>query len=229
MPTPGLAPSPTAPPDLPSVHADQALVNYLRRFSSWSTSQMAALIPRNQAIFQFFMMSPSGAVFVIGIDDDGRLTTAPVDLGSGAVGTPVITFAPVTGYAAASTPNPTGTNNATYTMMGLALPLTGEVGTAAWVTADGQITNTANNGETDVVICYGTGAAPVNGAPQTGTIVGQPTRYVSTAANDYVPFSLTVILTSLARATTYWVDLALKANGGTARVMDLDFSAHGLA
>ena len=221
-----------APPQLPEVTGlNNQLAEYLRRFSLWCQGNFNSTLQKRTATGQIFMQSAGGYTYAISVDDSGRLMTTPLQAGSGdPTATGAITFAPVTKYGSATNYNPTGTASATYVMMGLGLTLAPEVATGAWVTADGQITNSANNGETDVVVCYGTGTAPANGAAQTGTISGQPTRYKATAANDFVPFSLTSLLTGLTPNTTYWIDLAVKAvGGGTARVMDLDFNAHGLA
>jgi hypothetical protein len=146
------------------------------------------------------------------------------------VSLPETTPAPVTKYGASTVYNPAATPSTTYVMMGLNLILSDVVSTAVWITCDGQITNTANNGETDVVICFGPGMSPAWGDPQVGTIVTQPARYKSTAANDFVPFSLTGLATGIAGGQEYWFDLALKTIGiGSAQVMDVDFVAHGLA
>jgi hypothetical protein len=224
------APAAAPPPDLPAVHVDQALTNYLRRFSSWAVAQFQAKVPLNTAVKSVLLVSPGGAVFEIGVGDDGRLTTTPITPGSGAAGAST-TFAPVTGYAESAVANPAGTASATYVMMGLNLSLPAIVAsTALWTTCDGQISSSANNGEVDAVICYGTGTPPANGAPQAGTIVSAAARYKSTAAGDYVPFSLTALITGITKGQTYWLDVALRAiGGGTALLQDVDFSVHGLA
>jgi len=222
-----------AAPELPSIpDLNTRLADYLRRFALWSQGNFNSCIQKRSATGELFIHSVSGqSVWSLTIDDSGRLQTTQILPGSHqtSVGA-TLTFAPIVKYGSATNYNPTGTASASYVMMGLALSLAPEVASGAWVTADGQITNSANNGETDVVVCYGTGTAPLNGAAQIGTIVGQPARYKSTAANDFVPFSLTSLIPNLTSGATYWIDLAVKAvGGGTARVMDLDFSAHGLA
>jgi hypothetical protein len=139
-------------------------------------------------------------------------------------------YAQVTKYGNSIAYNPTSTTSTTYVMMGLNLVLSDVIATAAWITCDGQITNGANNGETDCVLCWGQGAAPVWGVAQAGTVVTQPARYKSTAAGDFVPFSLSAVCHPLTPGQSYWFDLAVKTVGtGAAQVMDVDFSAHGLA
>jgi len=177
------------------------------------------------------LVSSTGKQFKLDVDDTGRLTTTLV----GQPSTAAMPFAPVTGYGESSVYNPTGTANTSWTMMGMGLVSamvsgTATVATAAWVTCDGQITNNSNNGETDIIICYGTGTSPMNGAPLTGTVASQSARYKATAANDFVPFSLTALIEGLVGGTVYWFDLAMKTvGGGTGKVTEVDFSVHGLA
>ena len=154
---------------------------------------------------------------------------APVDPGTGAVG-PATSFAPVTGHADSVVTNPAGTTSTAYVMMGLNVQLTQVVASAATVCLDGQVTNNSNNSVTEVVICYGTGTAPVNGAALAGTIASQPARYKATAGGDYVPFSITCLVEGLTGGATYWLDAAVRApSGGTASITDLDFTVTGLA
>jgi hypothetical protein len=138
--------------------------------------------------------------------------------------------APITGHVNSAVTNPTGTASSTFRMMGLNTQLTANVGTAATINLDGQITNSSNNSVTEVVVCWGTGTPPLNGAAQAGTVASQAARYKATNANDYVPFSLTCLVTGLASGTTYWLDAAVRApSGGTAAITDLDFTVVGLA
>ena len=178
-------------------------VEFERRFLHWLIDLAAVAVC--EPVTSFKMQSPNGSLFTISIGNDGRLVSTP------ATGT-ALTFAPVTRYGVSTNYSPAGVAN------------------AAWVTADGQISNSANNARTDVVICYGTGTAPVNGAPQAGTIACQPASYIATAANDFVPWSLTALLTGLVSGTTYWIDLAVRApTGGTGTINAVDFTVHGLA
>ena len=66
-------------------------------------------------------------------------------------------------------------------------------------------------------ISYGTGTAPANAAALTGTQVGTIQSWVNpttvVAADVFVPFSTTAIITGLTVGTTYWLDLAAESVG----------------
>jgi hypothetical protein len=233
-------PPPTArpPPDVPAdPRIDATLTDYLRRFALWTRTMFQAKEDSGVAHQQILLME-SGVigvprVYALEVDASSgvpKLTLAQQAL-AGAKGGVEVTFAPTTGYGESIVTNPTGTASATYVMMGMNLALPAIIAaTALWVTCDGQITNSANNGETDCVICYGTGTPPVNGAAQVGTIAGQPARYKATAANDFTPFSLTALIQGVVKGQIYWIDVAVKTvGGGTGRVMDLDLCTFGLA
>jgi hypothetical protein len=65
-----------------------------------------------------------------------------------------------------------------------------------------------------VDLTYGTGAAPANGAAETGTtICGTPTAPTGTGM-----FSLNYILTGLTVGTTYWIDPATAISGSTGTI-----------
>jgi hypothetical protein len=136
----------------------------------------------------------------------------------------------ITKYGSSPNHNPAATGSATYVMMGLAIAITAVQAAAAWVAVDGQILNSANNAQSNCVICFGTGTPPAYGVAQTGTIVSQPARYISTGGGDYVPFSLTALCTGLVNGQDYWFDIALRApGGGNAQVTDVGLYVHGLA
>jgi hypothetical protein len=242
------------PPDVPSDPAiGDRLGNYLRQFALWTRRGFAAKIDNGVAQPGLYLQE-SG---VLGVPRVYHMTVtvntgvpqivlSQAPLGGGIAGGPATfdsgpapldsslttsIFSPNTGYGKSSVVNPVGTASTSYVMMGLAVTLPPIVAaTALWTTFDGQISNSANNGECDGVICYGTGTPPNNGDPQTGTIVSSATRYKSTAANDYVPFSLTTLITGVSKGQTYWLDMALKAvGGGTATLTDVDASVAGLA
>jgi hypothetical protein len=223
---PGLHP----PPELPSMpDVSTTLTNYLRTFSLWCRQGFAAKLSATAALPKVLLLSPGGAVFSIAVGNDGRLTSTPIALASGDLGTPVLTFAPVTGSASASAANPPGTTSATYVMMGLGHVLASQVASRLWVTIDGRVANTTNGRETDVVVCCGTGPPPANGAPQAGTIVSQPAAFVATTGGGaFAPFSLTATVSGITPQTSYWFDLAVKVTGGTGNVSNIDACAMGL-
>lgn len=218
-----------APPDIPgSPVFNPKMVDYLRRMANWARLNIDAKIDKSQATPGVYMQSPGGSVFVVGVGDDGRLTATPIQPGSGKETTPVLTFAPVTTRGVSVVINPPATASTTYVTMGFAVYVSSITSSAIWVTANGQIINSAANGETNVVICYGTGTAPPWGALGAGTIASQTCRYKATAANDFVPFSLTALIQNLVPGQGYWIDLAVKVLSGTGMVMNVGFAAMGL-
>jgi hypothetical protein len=60
-----------------------------------------------------------------------------------------------------------------------------------------------------LVVRYGTGAPPVNGAAPTGTVVGQTVAATSAVASQVLPYSAGGIVTGLTPGVTYWVDFAM--------------------
>ena len=127
----------------------------------------------------------------------------------------------------ATTSNPTGTASLTAKMMGLGstCTITPLYSTRVHFALAGQI---ANNTATDGAIgqlTYGTGTAPVNGAANTGTQIGNYTITGATASTGY-PFAISGIASGLTPGTAYWFDTNLAAlTGGTATVQNLTCSA----
>lgn len=117
--------------------------------------------------------------------------------------------------------SPAPTSSLTYTMMGLAMVFIPS-STRAVFTMNGQLGNTGN-GETSLSLAYGTGfPPPANGAPLTGTLVGQPSRYKGPSAGAFAPFAQTVLADGVLRAgTPHWVDVAVKVTSGTSIVTEL--------
>ena len=121
--------------------------------------------------------------------------------------------------------NPAATSSLVYVMVGFALDFTPtETNARTFFTADGQIGNTGNNNETDVTLVYGSGPAPANGDPLTGTPLGQPVRFLTARSGGYVPFSQSGLLEGLTSGTPYWVDLAVRVSAGTSILADLQIT-----
>src|SRR5712691_7351312 len=88
-----------------------------------------------------------------------------------------IDFLPVTPVVAQSTPaNPTGTNNTTGLMMGLAGTITPVRSGAIMIVISGDCTDDTISYGAAIQIRFGTGTAPTNGATLTGTAVGAKVR-----------------------------------------------------
>ena len=130
---------------------------------------------------------------------------------------------------AATTPDTTST---TYVMQGINLIVSSAKSPQAWVTVDGQLTNANNNGQTNAVLCYGTGTPPANGAAQIGTILTQPATFVSALGTGRAttPFSLSAVVTGIAVGAPYWIDLAVSVSAGSrGNVTDINLTGHGIA
>src|SRR6476646_6313400 len=119
--------------------------------------------------------------------------------------------------------NPTATTNTSFTMMGLGLNFTSVLG-RAFVTMDGQITNSNNGGETDAQLMWGLGVAPVYGAapPAGATVIGTQIRFkAALGGGAFSPFSQSGLITGLPPGQQIWIGLALKVVVGTGSVQDI--------
>ena len=119
-------------------------------------------------------------------------------------------------------PNPNGITSTTPQQVGLGVTytpsLTGRVLILVFAEASN---NTAGYGAV-IQLSYGTGSPPSNGAPATGTAVGNQIYIISNAASQLVPFSLGYILTGLQIGTQYWFDLQVGVyHGGAAFVQNV--------
>jgi hypothetical protein len=137
--------------------------------------------------------------------------------------------APLVGGGASyqATPaDPTGTNNTTGLMMGLAGAITPATTGRIAISIYGDVQNTTTADGAKLGIYYGTGSAPANAAAITGTSVGSIQNFLAAANNQRVPFHLTVIVTGLVLGTAYWIDLMLGATvGGTAAAKNITVTA----
>ena len=98
-------------------------------------------------------------------------------------------------------------------MAGLAATIVCGASGVIHVTASGNINQsaTANGNGIMLIMAYGTGTPPANGAAVTGTTFGNALTYKQstssvTATNVNVIFSHTAIITNLTPGTTYWID-----------------------
>jgi hypothetical protein len=128
----------------------------------------------------------------------------------------------VSGIAAA----PAGTVSATEVMMGLGglsgfsiTPVrTGRV--AAMIT--GTCANSAANGGLNITGRHGSGTAPANGDPASGTLWSTTQHYFMTSAKDVSGFTVIGGNPSLPLNVPAWFDVSIAATGGgTATVADL--------
>jgi len=122
--------------------------------------------------------------------------------------------------------DPTGTNNTTGLMMGLAGAITPVSSGRVCYSITGDVANNTTADGAKLGLYYGTGTAPANAAAITGTAIGAVPVYSAAANNQRVPFNITVIITGLTLGTAYWLDLMLGAvTGGTAVVKNLTVTA----
>lgn len=117
--------------------------------------------------------------------------------------------------------NPTGTTSSTDVMSGLGSTLvftpsqTGRVNTRCSLIG----ANSLSTGGTRVTMYRGTGTAPANGVAVTGTQAGGAKIFTAIANNQQINFMLDDISTGLVIGTTYWFDIAIRANTtGTASI-----------
>lgn len=127
--------------------------------------------------------------------------------------------------------SPTGTTSLTGVMMGLGTTfhLTPLFSTRILVTIYGAIANTNGSGNGgSLIMFFGTGTAPSNGAASTGTQgSANLTAFTVATAGQEAPFSITGILSGLTAGTAYWFDLRLTAiSVGTASVTNVGVSAY---
>ena len=119
--------------------------------------------------------------------------------------------------------NPVGTNSNSYVMMGIGLQIILAT-TRGIVICGGQISNSANNGETDGQLLWGIGTVPVNGdsVPGNANTLGSVVRFKATSGGGaFAPFSRIGLLSTVVIGQTIWVDLALKTVSGTGTVQDI--------
>lgn len=119
--------------------------------------------------------------------------------------------------------NPTGTTSGTFVQMGFAISFTPKMTGKIKISMQADLTNNTINDGCAMEITYGTGTAPINGAAQTGTVVGNYCKMsTDIAANAFVPGMCIGYVTGLNLATAIWVDAAVAAiTGGTAAIQQV--------
>lgn len=119
----------------------------------------------------------------------------------------------------ASPANPAAAGSTTHTMAGLAGAVTPNSSGEVMITISGYADDSGASTTMGVELrlYYGTGTAPSNGGALTGTAGASALRVQNTVAGSArdVPFSTQAIITGLAPATTYWIDLSQAQISGT--------------
>jgi hypothetical protein len=122
---------------------------------------------------------------------------------------------------------PAPTSSTTPVMMGLAMQFQTTYTKTGIFTLNGQVGNTGN-GTTTLNVSYGNGTPPVNGAAFTGTLVGQQVVYKGPSAGAYVPFSQTILLSTITPGVPHWIDVVVSVSSNSSIVRDVEFVGHGL-
>jgi hypothetical protein len=130
-----------------------------------------------------------------------------------------------TGHVVAA--NPAATSSTSFVMMGLGMRFQTLTATNGMLTMNGNVGNTGN-GTTTVQLVYGTGTSPANGAPFTGTLIGQPVSYKGPSAGAFVPFAQTVMITTLVPGVSYWIDTAVKVDSGSSILNNVEITGQAL-
>jgi len=123
--------------------------------------------------------------------------------------------------------NPAGTTSATPVMMGLGVTtcrITPTYSTRVEFEIYGDITN-STSGTVTIRYAFGTGSGPANGAAATGTLSGSSLAPSLASVSDVKPFKIGSIVQSLTAGTTYWFDLEIGTNAGTANALALTCNA----
>lgn len=127
--------------------------------------------------------------------------------------------------------NPSGTTSSTPVMAGLSNGVTRFTPATSGnmlFTISGTAQNTNSGNGCVVIIRYGTGNGPANGAASTGTTAGATSgqQATSNSAGGNVPFSITAYATGLTVSTAYYYDLAFNAvTGGTCSLTNITMTA----
>ena len=104
----------------------------------------------------------------------------------------------------------------TYKMLGLGynVALAPYLGTNISLTVTGSASDATLSDLITLILAYGEGVAPLNGAALTGKQVGTAYTYTQLVASAQMGFNLTAILQGLVLSTSYWFDLAVGTSGG---------------
>ena len=131
-------------------------------------------------------------------------------------------------YLQSNPSNPTSTSRTSFNMMGLGsiLKLTPNVSGTVVIKIDSEAKNTVDGNGIQFEIFYGTGTAPSNGSPTTGTQAGPTFERDFWGQNTTAGFGTNLRITGLTVGTAYWFDIALKSLGSgssNATIQNIEF------
>jgi hypothetical protein len=124
----------------------------------------------------------------------------------------------VTGKAHSSATSAASYSFTAAVMLGLGLTITPAVSGNILLVYSGTAYNNTASAGWFYQLRYGTGAAPAQGAAQSGTAVGGLFSTGGLAVNAIAPFTTQAVVAGLTLGTAYWVDLGVSANTGTATI-----------
>jgi hypothetical protein len=106
-------------------------------------------------------------------------------------------------------------------MMGLPGTITPSYSGRVFVIARGNWFNNTGGFGGNLILYYGTGAKPANGAAVVGSLLGTAALDSSMTVNQTRPWTVCGIITGLTLGTAYWLDVRLTAyGGGTIKLQD---------
>jgi len=113
--------------------------------------------------------------------------------------------------------------SAAQLMMGLAgsITLTGLTPRLVIIVTGVMWATTASTGQ--IQLRYGTGAAPINGAAATGTVVGAAKNTLAYIQSSQ--FGLCGVVLGLSPGVPYWIDVGLARSATLGRITDVDIVA----
>jgi hypothetical protein len=147
--------------------------------------------------------------------------TAISGAGTDGTGAVVLASAISRAFHSGRVKTPVATISLSLVQMGLAQSITPLSSGNVLVIISGNVENTTPGDGAQYQISFGTGIAPANGVPATGTTAGEAQTLTSVtvtgggvASAMITAFTLTAILTGLTVGVAAWVDVQLKCTGG---------------
>jgi len=169
-----------------------------------TTAMLANYAPINNPTFTGTVTIPAGASIAGYLRTTGRAT------------------AEVLGSTTANT------SSTTQVMAGLGsnFHITPLVTGTLQVSIQANLSNTTLGDGANVILRYGTGTAPANGAAAVGTTVGNTVSMAASGAGATAPINVSGVVTGLTLGTPYWFDFGYWAStGGAAAIQNPTFAA----
>lgn len=120
--------------------------------------------------------------------------------------------------------DPTGTASSNK-MMGLAGSITPAATGRIFVSIGAKLSSSSTS-TTSIIIRYGTGSAPTNGAAATGTAAGTKAEITTNNSGQQMYACANAVITGLSVGTAYWLDVEMVRSAGTGAMNGVNISAH---